>query len=83
MDEGDGTAIALFDVAGSLIGSLIICVCFDLDMTDATPFVPIAGILFASLLIIEFLCWLFHIPGWIGKGIDYIYNKTDPKGRNE
>lgn len=34
---------------------------------------------FVVLGVAEFLCWLFHIPAWIGKGLTWIHNKTEPK----
>ena len=34
---------------------------------------------FFGLYIFEFLCWLFHIPEWIHKGIRHIHNNTKPK----
>ena len=39
----------------------------------------IIGGTFAVLSTIEFLCWLFHIPAWIVKGLLWIREKTEPK----
>ena len=36
-------------------------------------------IAFVVLVVVEFLCWLFHIPAWIRKGLTWIRQKTDPE----
>ena len=36
-------------------------------------------IAFVVLVVAEFLCWLFHIPAWIHKGLTWIHDKTEPK----
>lgn len=36
-------------------------------------------IAFVVLGVAEFLCWLFHIPAWIQKGLTWIRQKTDPE----
>ena len=49
-------------------------------------FTTVAIGVFFGLYILEFLCWLLHIPEWIskgrewiGKGIRHIHNNTKPK----
>lgn len=34
---------------------------------------------FVVLVVGEILCWLFHIPAWIRKGLTWIHDKTEPK----
>ena len=34
---------------------------------------------FVVLVVSEILCWLFHIPAWIRKGLTWIHDKTEPK----
>lgn len=36
-------------------------------------------ITFVVLVVAEILCWLFHIPAWIRKGLTWIHDKTEPK----
>jgi len=36
-------------------------------------------ITFVVLVVGEILCWLFHIPAWIRKGLTWIHDKTEPK----
>ena len=36
-------------------------------------------ITFVVLGVAEILCWLFHIPAWIHKGLMWIHDKTEPK----
>ena len=36
-------------------------------------------IAFVVLVVAEILCWLFHIPAWIRKGLMWIHDKTEPK----
>lgn len=36
-------------------------------------------ITFVVLGVAEILCWLFHIPSWIRKGVTWIRDKTEPK----
>lgn len=36
-------------------------------------------ITFVVLGVAEILCWLFHIPAWIRKGLMWIHDKTEPK----
>lgn len=36
-------------------------------------------IAFVVLVVAEILCWLFHIPAWICKGLTWIHDKTEPK----
>lgn len=43
-----------------------------------TPFY-VGVISFVVLGIIEFICWLLHIPEWIGRGLSWIHEKTEPK----
>lgn len=48
------------------------------DQPARTVLLVIGGT-FVVLCIVEFLCWLFHIPAWIDKGLTWIRNKTEPK----
>lgn len=48
------------------------------DQPARTVLLVIVGT-FVVLFIVEFLCWLFHIPAWIYKGLTWIHDKTEPK----
>ena len=48
------------------------------DQPARTVLLVIVGT-FVMLFIVEFLCWLFHIPAWIHKGLTWIHVKTEPK----
>lgn len=65
-----------------LIGSLSITFLFVLfTQTPDDSMMPIYVIIitFVVLVVAEFLCWLFHIPAWIHKGLTWIHDKTEPK----
>ena len=65
-----------------LIGSLSIAFLFVLfTQTPDDSMMPIyVGIItFVVLGVAEILCWLFHIPAWIHKGVTWIRDKTEPK----
>lgn len=47
----------------------------DVSMTP----VYVGIIAFVVLVVGEILCWLFHIPAWIRKGLTWIHDKTEPK----
>ncbi len=71
--------IALFV---NLIMSLVIVflfVLFTLPPDDSMMPVYVGIITFAVLVVAEILCWLFHIPAWIRKGLTWIHDKTEPK----
>lgn len=55
------------------------------DVTDLHRMAVGLGVFF-GLYILEFLCWLLHIPEWVRKGMElvrkgirYIHNNTKPK----
>lgn len=64
--------------AGGLLIFLYCAVTNNWDVPGKTIGLIVGGT-FAVLSIVEFLCWLFHIPEWIGKGILCIREKTDPE----
>ena len=48
------------------------------DVTDLHRMAVGLGVFF-GLYILEFLCWLLHVPEWISKGIRRIHNNTKQK----
>ena len=75
----DTIEIALF---GDLIASLVITFLFILftwPPDDSMMPIYIGIITFVVLVVAEILCWLFHIPAWICKGLTWIHDKTEPK----
>lgn len=75
----DTIEIALFvDLIVSLC-IIFLFVLFTLPPDDSMMPIYIGIITFVVLVVAEILCWLFHIPAWICKGLTWIRDKTEPK----
>lgn len=78
--------MGLFTVAimNSAVGVFILGVCClfsdNWDPTVQTTALLIFGTAI-GLAVVEFLCWLFHIPEWTIRAIRWIHKKSDPKKR--
>ena len=46
---------------------------------DSLAPIIVSVIAFVVLSIVEFLCWLFHIPEWVVKGLTWIRQETEPR----
>ena len=89
MDELDWAFCVICGTLNALGGVILLflfcAVTHDWDPPSRTTVIIIGGT-FAVLSIVEFLCWLFHIPEWIQKGLTWIckslmwiHDKTEPK----
>ena len=81
MDDIDVDTIEITLVV-DLIVSLVITflfVLFTLPPDDSMMPIYVGIITFVVLGVAEILCWLFHIPAWIHKGVTWIRDKTEPK----
>lgn len=81
MDDIDAETIgiALFvDLIVSLVIAFLF-VLFTLPPDDSMMPIYVIIITFVVLVVAEILCWLFHIPAWIYKGLTWIHDKTEPK----
>lgn len=75
----DMIGIALFvDLIVSLSITFLF-VLFTLPPDDSMMPIYVIIITFVVLVVAEILCWLFHIPAWICKGLTWIRDKTEPK----
>lgn len=81
MDDFDGD---MFEIA--LIVDLVVSiwisflfVLFTQPPDDSMMPIYVGIITFVVLVVGEILCWLFHIPAWIRKGLTWIHDKTEPK----
>lgn len=75
----DTIGIALFvDLIVSLSITFLF-VLFTLPPDDSMMPIYVSIITFVVLVVAEILCWLFHIPAWICKGLTWIRDKTEPK----
>lgn len=75
----DMIEIALFvDLIVSLLITFLF-VLFTLPPDDSMMPIYVSIITFVVLVVAEILCWLFHIPSWIRKGLTWIRDKTEPK----
>lgn len=81
MDDIDADVIEIALVV-DLIVSVWVAFLFVLFMQppdDSMMPLYVAIIAFVVLVVAEILCWLFHIPAWIVKGLLWIRQKTDPE----
>ena len=81
MDNIDVDTIEITLVV-DLIVSLVITflfILFTLPPDDSMMPIYVGIITFVVLVVAEILCWLFHIPAWICKGLTWIHDKTEPK----
>ena len=58
---------------------IILFVVFTQPPDDSLAPCYVGVISFVVLGIIEFICWLLHIPEWIGRALSWIHEKTEPK----
>lgn len=58
---------------------IFLFVLFTLPPDDSMMPIYVGIITFVVLVVVEILCWLFHIPAWICKGLTWIRDKTEPK----
>ena len=79
MDNTDMIEIAL--IVNLVVSAWIafLFVLFAQPPDDSMMPLYVAIIAFAALVVAEILCWLFHIPAWIYKGVMWIHDKTEPK----
>ena len=81
MDDIDADVIEIALVV-DLIVSVWVAFLFVLFMQppdDSMMPLYVGIIAFVVLVVAEILCWLFHIPAWIHKGLTWIHDKTEPK----
>ena len=81
MDDIDAEMIEIA-LALNLVMSVWISflfVLFTQPPDDSMMPVYVGIITFVVLVVAEILCWLFHIPAWICKGLTWIHDKTEPK----
>lgn len=71
MDDIDADMIKI-----ALVVNLIVSVCilfffvlFTQPPDDSMMPLYVGIIAFVVLVVVEFLCWLFHIPAWVRKGL--------------
>lgn len=69
----------ILNFSGGVLAIMAYCVLVgEWDQNARTVFLVIGGT-FVMLCVVEFLCWMFHIPAWICKGLTWIRDKTEPK----
>lgn len=81
MDDLDGDLIEVVLITDLIASAWIVFlfVLFTQPPDDSlTPLYVGIGT-FVVLVVGEILCWLFHIPAWIRKGLTWIHDKTEPK----
>lgn len=89
MDDIDWELCGIYGTLNALGGVILLflfcALTHDWDLSNRTIGMIIGGT-FAVLSTVEFLCWLFHIPEWIRKGLTWICKgltwirqKTDPE----
>lgn len=81
MDDIDDDLIEIALVINFIVST---CILFLFVMVTQPPYdsmMPLYVwiIAFVVLVVGEILCWLFHIPAWIYKGLMWIHDKTEPK----
>lgn len=81
MDDIDTDMIETALVVNSIVSALImfLFILFTKSPDDLIMPIYIGIIAFVVLVVAEILCWLFHIPAWICKGLTWIHDKTEPK----
>ena len=81
MDDIDSDMIKIVLIVNLFVSAWILClfVLFTQPPDDSLTPLYVGIIAFAVLSVGEFLCWLFHIPKWICKGVTWIHDKTKPK----
>ena len=81
MKDTDADLIEIVLVIDFIVSLLIVLffVIFTQPPDDSMLPLYVGIITFVVLVVAEFLCWLFHIPAWIHKGLMWIHDKTEPK----
>ena len=70
--------VLIIDIVASVWISFFF-VLFTQPPVDSMMPLYVGIITFVVLGVAEILCWLFHIPAWIHKGLMWIHDKTEPK----
>ena len=70
--------IAIVNMMLSLIFMFIFGIVTNPPNDSLTPIIA-SVIAFVVLSVVEFLCWLFHIPEWVVKGLTWIRQETEPR----
>ena len=81
MDDIDAETIEIALVIDFVVSLwiLVLFVIFAQPPDDSMMPLYVGIIAFVVLVVAEILCWLFHIPAWIRKGVMWIHDKTEPK----
>ena len=81
MDDLDGDLIEVVLITDLIASAWIVFlfVLFTQPPDDSLTPLYVGIIVFVVLVVAEILCWLFHIPAWIRKGLTWIHDKTEPK----
>lgn len=70
--------IAIINMILSIIFMFIFGIVTNSPDDSLTPIIA-SVIAFVVLSVVEFLCWLFHIPEWVVKGLTWIRQETEPR----
>lgn len=81
MDDIDADMIEIVLITDLIVSAWIafLFVLFTQPPDDSMTPIYVGIIAFVVLVVGEILCWLFHIPAWIRKGLTWIHDKTEPK----
>ena len=81
MDDLDAELIEVVLIIDLIVSAWIVFlfVLFVQPPDDSLTPLYVGVITFVVLVVGEILCWLFHIPEWICKGVTWIHDKTEPK----
>lgn len=81
MDDLDADTIEIALIVNLIVSACILFffVLFTQPPDDSMIPLYVGIITFVVLVVAEFLCWLFHIPAWVYKGLMWIHDKTEPK----
>ena len=81
MDDIDAELIEIVLIVDLVVSVWIafLFVLFTQPPDDSLTPLYVGIIAFVVLSVGEILCWLFHIPAWIRKGVTWIHDKTEPK----
>ena len=81
MDDFDEDMIEIALVVNTIVSACILVLFVQFTQPHVGSMMPLyVGIItFVVLGAAEILCWLFHIPAWICKGVTWIHDKTEPK----